>query len=102
MLYSPSANKMFRHPPAKLTSRPCMKVVGSRPATMRPRLVAQSNSGDSEAVPAAMTTETAYSILGVDSNSSGFEQILAAKDKMLARNKGNREKCTEVSCDAMC
>jgi len=43
-----------------------------------------------------MTTEAAYSILGVDSNSSGFEQILAAKNKMLAVNKGNKEKCSEV------
>ena len=97
LVQSASANSLCQHARAGLWRRSPVVATVKLAVLRAPRLAVRSNSGDSEAVPAAMTIEAAYSILGVDSNSSGFEQILAAKNKMLAVNKGNKEKCSEVS-----
>jgi hypothetical protein len=53
-------------------------------------------SGDDEPTAIGMTTEDAYKILGV-TGAATFDDILGAKNKMLAAVDGDQEKTMEVS-----
>jgi hypothetical protein len=57
--------------------------------------VVRASSGDAEAG-AGITYEDACKILGVDERNAGFEYILEAKNKMLAKNKGDKDKTAQV------
>jgi hypothetical protein len=91
---------------------PAARSLGSRwhwfnraPAVRSPAALAQQGgparrppaprASDDDAAPAGMTSDDAYKILGVASGAS-FDQILAAKNSILAGCKGDQEKMMEV------
>jgi hypothetical protein len=67
-----------------------------RPAQRQPVL---ARASDDDAAPVMLTIDEAYKMLGVSSVAS-FDQILAAKNSMLAGCKGDQERMMEVSCGA--
>lgn len=60
-----------------------------------PRL--RAGAGDSDALPVSMTAEEAEGILGLSSSKvQGFEEILSAKNKLVAANQSNKDKIMQI------
>lgn len=79
--------------PSSVT-RTCRHVLHSNQQQLRCRTpVVRASSGDAEA---GISYEDACKILGVDERNTGFEYILEAKNKMLAKNKGDKDKTAQV------
>lgn len=78
--------------------RPCLAPLSCRrcPHRLVARVRAASGDSEAEALPAGLTAQQAYEVLGLPNEGHTFEQILTAKNKQLAAHPNDQERQLQI------